>query len=363
MNDAVAADYFDGRSAASHAVRVTRENDALRIAGNGVNRLVPLRDLQWPERTRHGPRIAHLKSGGALQCADAAAWDALAAACGRHDSAVVRAQRSWGWVLGCVLAMLVLVGVLFEWGVPWAARAALIAVPPSMDQSIGEAALEQIDVRLMAPSTLPQAQREQITAAFAKAVASLPAGSAPRYRLVFRKSKVGPNAFALPGGTMVLTDELVTLVKGDTEVITGVLAHELGHVRHRHGMRMLIQASAIGVLASVIVGDFSSLLAAVPVMLGQASYSRTAEREADVESVRVMRAAGISPDVMVRFFEAVTDFRATRGKDGDAKDGEAASAPKGARTEGDSWLGIAIASHPADAERVRFFREAAAQPR
>lgn len=356
MNEGVAAEYFDGRSAAAHAVHVLRENDALRIAGSGVNRLVPLRDLQWPERTRHGPRVAHLKSGGSLQCADAAAWDALARACGRHDSAVVRAQRSWGWVIGSVVAMLVLVGALFQWGVPAAARVALVAVPLSVDQSIGDSALAQIDERLVEKSALPEAQRRQIAEAFAKAVAALPPGTAPAYRLEFRKgAKVGPNAFALPGGTMVLTDELVTLVKGDTEVVVGVLAHELGHIRHRHGMRMLIQASAIGVIASVIVGDFNSLLAAVPVMLGQASYSRDAEREADAESVRILRAAGISPAAMVRFFDAVNEFRATRER----KDGEAASAPPAPRSSGDSWLGIAIASHPADEERVRFFREAA----
>ena len=337
---AAVAEYFDGRSAHAHAVQVTRENGALRIEGAGIRRLVPLRDVQWPERTRHGPRVAHLAGGGSLQCADAVSWDTLARACGRGDSAVVRAQQSWRWVAVGALALVLLFAALFQWGVPWAARAALVAVPVRVDQAIGESAMQSIDERLMQPSALPEAQRRKIEATFAKALAALPMGSVPAHRLVFRKSKLGPNAFALPGGTMVLTDELVELVKGDTEVITGVLAHELGHVRHRHGMRMLLQASAIGVLASVIVGDFNSLLAAVPVVLGQASYSREAEREADAESVRVMKAAGISPAAMLRFFEAVSAWRDKNGA-------------------GDSWLGIAIASHPADAERVRFFEEAA----
>ena len=76
----------------------------MRIEGDGVLRLVPLRDVRWPERTRHGPRVAELKGGGSLQCAVAASWDALARACGREDSVVVRAKRSWTWVLGAVLA-------------------------------------------------------------------------------------------------------------------------------------------------------------------------------------------------------------------------------------------------------------------
>jgi Zn-dependent protease with chaperone function len=234
---------------------------------------------------------------------------------------------------------------------------ALVAIPASIDESLGEAALQSIDEHLLQPSALSDMRRQQISAAFEAALAAQPRGSVPVHRLVFRKSRLGPNAFALPGGTMVLTDELVELVKGDTAVITGVLAHELGHVRQRHGMRMLIQASAIGVLASVVVGDFNSLLAAVPVLIGQASYSRDAEREADAESVRVMKAAGISPAAMLRFFEAVAGYRETRqrGKD------DAASAPAGTKPGGDSWLGIAIASHPADTERVQFFRDAAAR--
>ena len=72
----------------------------------------------------------------------------------------------------------------------------------------------------------------------------------PAHRIEFRKSRIGPNAFALPGGSIVITDELVALVDGDAAVVTGVLGHELGHVRHRDGMRMLLQASAVGVLAS-----------------------------------------------------------------------------------------------------------------
>src|SRR4030095_10063794 len=118
------------------------------------------------------------------------------------------------------------------------------------------------------------------------------------------KSRIGPNAFALPGGTIILTDDLVKRVGADEAVLIGVLGHELGHLRHRHGMRMLIEVGALGAIASVLVGDFSTLLASMPVWLGQAAYSRDAEREADAEAVRVLRASGASPAVMVGFFEA-----------------------------------------------------------
>jgi Zn-dependent protease with chaperone function len=123
-----------------------------------------------------------------------------------------------------------------------------------------------------------------------------------------------------------------------------VLAHEVGHVRHRHGMRMLVQFALLGTVTGLAIGDFSSLLAAVPALLGQMAYSRDFEREADAESVRLLRTAGISPDVMVAFFERVDAWRRSKA---------------GQLVGADFDPGIAFSSHPADAERIAFFRAAA----
>ena len=337
MDEALAAEYFDGRSARARAVRLRRDGTQLLIDGEGIAQRVPLSRIQWPERTRHGPRVAELPDGASLHCADAAAWDAFAQACGRGDDVVVRAQQSWRAVLASLAGLVVVIVALYAWGIPMAAGAALALIPESADRAVGEVAMRSLDEQLMKPSALPAAEQQRLREAFARALAAQPAGSVPAHRIEFRKSRIGPNAFALPGGSIVMTDELVTLVEGDAAAITGVLGHELGHVKHRDGMRMLLQASAVGVLASAVVGDFNSLLAAVPVVLGQSAYSRDAERRADAEAVRLLRDAGLSPAVMVGFFE------------------------KMAKANGDHTLGIAISSHPADAERIRFFREAAAQ--
>lgn len=373
MTDAatLAAEYFDGRSARAHPVALSCQRDALHIDGDGVQLVVPLRDLQWPERTRHGTRVAHLPDGGSLHCTDAAAWDDFARACGRGDSIVVRAQQSWRWVLASVFGMVLLIGAAYQWGVPWAARAAVPLIPARVDEAVGEQALASLDEHLLEPSKLPVAEQQRLRTAFAQAVKAQPAGSVPSYRLLFRASEIGPNALALPGGTMVVTDDLVDLVDGDAAVITGVLAHELGHVRHRHGMRMLVQVTAIGVVASAVLGDFSALLTAVPVWLGQAAYARDAEREADAESARFLKNAGISPAVMVTFFEKIAagieEERKARAKDAAASDAkplpadrvDKADKTEGSRRRSPSWLGIAIASHPADAERIRFFEDEA----
>ena len=344
------AHYFDGTSARAHAVTLQLRGDALHIQGVGIDRSIALREVQWPERTRHGLRIAHLAGGGLVRGDDAAAWDAWRRDGGHTDSLVVRLQQSWRGVLASALALLAVVVALQQWGIPWAARAVVAATPMRVDRSLGETALAAMDQHLMHPSSLAAPEQDRIRQALTQALSALPSGAIPRWQLVFRRSSIGPNAFALPGGTLVLTDELVQLVGHDIQVITAVLAHEMGHVRHRHGVRMLVQATVLGGLGAVFLGDFNTLLASVPVLLGQASYSREAEREADAEAVRILRAASISPAVMVTLFDKL------------AEKAQRAAQDKDSANQAGGWLGIAFASHPADADRVRFFQEAASGP-
>ena len=347
--DALEAEYFDGRSGRAHPVVLCWAGGTLQIRGEGISRDVAAHQLRWAERTRHGLRTAHLSDGGSLQGRDAAQWDAWMRLGGQRESLVVSAQQSWRWTLLGVAALALLLATLGLWGVPWLSRAALRALPHSVDKSVGEAALAGLDQHLLQPSTLDAAQQQRVRDAFERALRAQPSGSVPPHTLVFRSSRIGPNAFALPGGTMVLTDQLAKLFEGEPAVLTGVLAHELGHVQHRHGMRMVVQASVIGLVSSVVLGDFSGVLAGAPVMLGQQSYSRDAEREADAHSAAVLEAAGVSPAVMVAFFEKMNATRAESGRSA----GREGGAP--------GWLGIAIASHPADEERIAFFRAAASR--
>jgi hypothetical protein len=84
---------------------------------------------------------------------------------------------------------------------------------------------------------------------------------------------MGANAFALPGGTVVVTDQLLELSPDDA-ALAGVLAHEIGHVEHRHLMRQLISGTVVGVVATLLAGDTSSVMVALPAVLADLSYSR-----------------------------------------------------------------------------------------
>ena len=102
-----------------------------------------------------------------------------------------------------------------------------------------------------------------------------------------------PNAFALPGGRVYLFNGLLAKAQNPDE-IAGVLAHELGHLRHRDGTRNLIYNGGTSFLIGLLFGDItgSSALIFASRSLVTASYSREAEQNADTFSIDVMHKLG-----------------------------------------------------------------------
>jgi predicted Zn-dependent protease len=117
-------------------------------------------------------------------------------------------------------------------------------------------------------------------------------------RLHFRKGgALGANALALPGGTIIVTDELAALIRHDGE-FAAVAAHEVGHVMLNHSMRNLVQVAGAGLVLGWILGDLSAVtdvvLVGAPTVLQQLSYSRRFENEADQYSLVFLQQAGYS---------------------------------------------------------------------
>jgi Zn-dependent protease with chaperone function len=124
--------------------------------------------------------------------------------------------------------------------------------------------------------------------------------------LTFRRANMA-NAFALPDGTVVVTDELVALAKIDNEILS-VLAHEIGHVHRRHALRMALESSTAVLLASAYLGDVSQLTTlsvALPTVYTQAHYSRTHETEADTFALETLKACAIPPENFAHILRAL----------------------------------------------------------
>jgi len=338
--------YFDGRVSTAHEVSLSRHGPTLQLAGPGIALTVPVSQVSWPERTRHGLRQAHLASGGSIQALNNADWDDwVRQHRGPGESLVVKAQQSWRWALlatallvaGCVWA--------YVWGLPMATDAVVRWIPASAEKHITEGTLQALDQHVLRPSKLSAEAQKSLSARFGAAIERrFPGHDAPAWSLVFRDGgTIGPNAFALPDGTLVVTDALYTLLADQSDVMLGVLGHELGHVRRRHAMRGMVQAGVVGTVAGLVLGDISSLLATAPVLLGEMAYSRDFEREADDEAIIFLRANGIRPSVMNELFIRLNQARSNR--------------------EGSTPLGIAFSSHPADQERMaRFLAADRAKP-
>lgn len=156
--------------------------------------------------------------------------------------------------------------------------------------------------------------------------------------LTFRLLKSGmPNAFAVPGGTIVLTTALVRM-SDSPEAVAAVIGHEIGHVVARDPVRQTLRAAGSAGIISLVIGDFTggAIAAAVIDHVINASYSRDAERSADAFSIALMERARIDIEPFVSFFETLN------------------------RLNGDTpaWI-EPISTHPETAERIETVRRAA----
>nr|WP_254004820.1 M48 family metallopeptidase [Pleomorphomonas sp. NRK KF1] len=216
-----------------------------------------------------------------------------------------------------VVAVILFAFAIYRYAVPALVEVAVFATPPFVPEMIGSGALASLDRTVLEPSQLPEDEKQAISDGFARlAVAS--EGGPTAYKLNFRDGgSIGPNAFALPDGNLILTDDLVKLADGDREMILGVLGHEIAHVERKHSLRQIYRVAGVTAMILLIAGDVGSGLEDMLTQGGAIlalSYSRAAETEADRRSVEIMRAAGYEPTALVRFFDRI---EAVSGKRGD----------------------------------------------
>ncbi len=117
------------------------------------------------------------------------------------------------------------------------------------------------------------------------------------------------NAFALPGGYIVLNAGLI-LAADSAEEVLGVMAHEISHVTEQHSIRNIIGATGTYALVQAMFGDVSGILATVvsaaPLLINQ-SYSRGFESEADEKGLELLQRANINPHGLISFFEKIIE--------------------------------------------------------
>jgi len=305
MAIAFEAAFYDGQTSKPHPVHVRLDSDGgdLLIEGHDVDRRrFPLEMIKVSPRVGNTPRFIQLTDGASLEVTENDVIDQLAPDLpgGRFHLAQYQLESKLRWILATLALTLVFGWAAIEHGVPYLAKKAAFAMPREVDETLGEGALVSLDQLVFKPTTLASDHRARLQEGFDRMVAlsDLEPG---RIKLEFRASPViGANAIALPSGTVVMTDELVQLAQNDDEVLA-VLAHEIGHIRHRHSLRGVLQSSTVALTVASLTGDLTSLTslsATLPTLLVELKYSRAFELEADDYAIDMLRDIDIAPETL-----------------------------------------------------------------
>lgn len=213
-----------------------------------------------------------------------------------------RNKRLFAWgLLASVATLIVAVPILIVLRMDFFTGVIAKKIPPEWEKKLGDSAIAQYQ---FGKQILDEKEAERLLKPLVEPLTA--ALQQSRYQYHFKIVNEGSlNAFALPGGQVVIHSELI-LRADSAEELLGVLAHEIQHVEQQHGVRNIIGASGIYLIASAVVGDASGLLAtlggAAPLLLNQ-SYSRGFESEADVTGFELLQTANINPVGLAIFFE------------------------------------------------------------
>ncbi|KRD42247.1 peptidase M48 [Acidovorax sp. Root275] len=323
--DLIQGRWFDGQSSRARPVMVslrpTPQGPSLvlhPLSQPGTEPVVfAWKDVGWPEAwNEHKPQprvVVDLRDHGSLEIDAVSEWRAALAAAGERPGLAQRMQTRWPVLLGVTAAAVIGLTLFYRYGTPWAATQLTRFVPLGWETSVAENVLRQMDDGTLKPSKLPKERQDQLKARFDALVQHTPpalqrySGYQPPLSLEFR-SGMGANAFALPGGKIVMTDGIVKAAtdKGlPDDALVGVLAHEIGHVVYRHTTRMVVEQGVLNMGLGLALGDVSAIVSTGASVLTGLAYSRNHEREADCYAIAVMGQAALPTAPMGKLLLAI----------------------------------------------------------
>jgi len=323
---------YDGKSSKEHKVTIDFTfGRRVKIASHGID--VALDEIVIESRLGNIPRVIEFPNGVRCKSEENDKIDQLLRDFNINKSKTHKIESSIALTLGSIVLTIGFVWFMLTGGANYTANFLANILPQSTLDEMSNFTLNQLEDSVLEESNLTQQQKRVIQTHFDK----LTAGEA-RYKLHFKSApKIGANAFALPSGDIVLTDQLVEL-SSDKEYrdILGVLAHEKGHVVKKHSLRMAIKTGIASVIVGYITGDISVIATTIPTVLINSSYSREFEREADAHALKELDRLGVSTIYMANLFESL------------AKEHE--------DLESNSTVGTLMASHPLTSERIEYFK-------
>lgn len=325
------ARYYDGQTALVHeaAARATgNELVIYRPSDSSILARWPIGELDVLGDTLHEavPPIARRGDHARLIVEDPAARRELASLIPQLASLAPVPPQAGRRIVGFGGALVALVAMF--WGaIDFGTEYAAPLLPHTLQAKLGETVLDEL-----------LADKEECygragNAAINRLANELAQEAGYKNEITVHIVEGGPvNAFTLPGGILVFYSDLIDQAK-DSSQVAGVLAHEIGHVVHYHPTKGLVRAYGMDLLAKLLSGGYSDILATVGTggnLLWALRNGRAFEREADATGVGLLEKRGLRADGVASFFEQMLEKQ-----------------PKDAAASAGIW-----SSHPATAERI-----------
>jgi len=342
----------DGQSAASHPVALFHRShqNELRICPAGsINDLHAL--AVWPldhikvlsgggARSPSPLRLAEEPDNGRRLTVEAGQPSDTLRAWLRGSQAQRRARVGRRWLMGTGAVWLFCLGLFFTGPALFSFVAELL--PRSWEEHLGRSARDNIvDMLVRLPGVCGINEEATQDPNLKMLLARLEQGAPTRdYTfdlLVLDADFV--NAFALPGGYMLVSTGLIKASQSPDE-LAGVLAHEMAHITARHGTQRLLREYAWAFFARLLIGGGDGLVTYLAGSMITSAFDRDDEREADAKGVERLLGAGINPLGLADFFARLEKEEA-----------------RGGRSTGRKILSY-VASHPELAERRENIRRA-----
>ena len=318
-------------------------------------------DIKIPPRLANTRRRLAFSNGAAFVTQDNESIDALAERAraltrssvggvksGYRGNWLYRLESHLGAVAACFVAIIAIAALTLVYGIPIAAKRIAYAVPQPVQNSMSEGTLELLDSLYLSPSELSREEQARVLALASDAIEGVGITS---YAVELRTG-IGPNAMALPDGTIVITDDIVELCANDNELLA-ILYHEIGHLQNRHLLRRVLQSSFVSLGLILMSGNVETIdsLIALPTFYLDMSYTRGFEIEADRYALQSLKDRGLGVDNFSAIMNKLEDSLSRIYVDEDADE------PTSRTARRQQKLLKYFASHPLTAERLALVEE------
>ena len=286
--------HFDGRISNPRPVTLEVENGNICIKELGLTYLV--KNVNIRVKLKNTPQTISFEDGSYCELS---AQDTFIADDDKNSRLLLKIESKIRYSLTAFAILAALTAFTLTIGSTFIAGFISNAIPQSVSNKLSDATLKFLEKHYFEPSKLDAIKRKEIERRFAKISGN--------NKLHFYSSSIlGANAFALPSGDIILLDELIELEKdGEYRGIIAVLAHECGHVVHKHGLKTIVKSSITSALVGYLMGDFSGLMTSAATFAIDAKYSRTFESEADQYAITIMNENNISMRYLADIFESM----------------------------------------------------------